>query len=354
MVNKSKKIKVLIVDDSAVIRKALSRIFAETKDIEVVGSAMDPYIARDKIIRLKPDVMTLDIEMPKMDGLSFLAKLMQHHPIPTVIVSSLTTKNSSLALKAFELGAVEVIGKPVIDITKELHESGTKIIDSVRAAHKTNLHPIKSNSSKKNNPVEPIKKLDKTTHQILAIASSTGGIEALTYLMPRLPADIPGTLIAQHMPPVFSKNFSQRLNELCEFEVSEAKGGETVIPGRVLIAPGDFHMTVVRRGGSYVTKLDQRPPVHSVRPSADVLFDSVAEWVGKNAIGLVLTGMGIDGAAGLKNMRSEGSFNIAQSKYSCVVYGMPKEAIEIDAIHTVADLENIPEILISQFNKRKI
>lgn len=359
--NTQPKVRVLIVDDSAVIRTLLTKILSSDPGIEVVGTAPDPYVARDKLVQLQPDVMTLDIEMPKMDGITFLGKVMEHFPVRTVVFSSLSIERSEVALKCLELGAIDVIAKPAIDVTKEITEFKNELINRIKMVAKSKLPEKKAPKLKlaSQGLVTPKKiqstgALLKTTHQVLAIASSTGGTEALKVVLAGMPADIPGTVIVQHMPAVFTKTYAKHLNELYPFEVKEAEDGDKVLPGRVLLAPGDFHMEIYRSGGYYHVKLNQAPPMHGVRPAADILMKSVAHHVGANAIGLVLTGMGKDGAAGLAEMKRAGSYNVAQNEETCVVFGMPKVAIETGAIDKVLPLDKIAEELMKQMSLREV
>ncbi|MEK6772390.1 MAG: chemotaxis response regulator protein-glutamate methylesterase [Bdellovibrionota bacterium] len=352
----NKKIRVLIVDDSSVIRTLLTKVLSSDPDIEVVGTAPDPYFARDKLITLKPDVMTLDIEMPKMDGITFLGKVMQSSPVRTLIFSSLSTKNSLSAMKAIEAGAIDVMAKPAIDVTKGLSLLAAEITAKVKMVARANLvtnqkvfHAEIANKQKLSALA-----LQKTTHQIIAIASSTGGTEALKEVLPYLPEDLPGTVIVQHMPPVFTKTYAECLDRICPFEVKEAEHGDRVIPGRVLIAPGNFHMELTRSGAYYSVKLHQEPSIHGVRPAADYLMKSVAKYAGSNAVGVVLTGMGKDGAEGLLAMKNAGSYNIAQDEKSCIVYGMPKAAVDINAVHRVLSLEKIAADIIVQIKDRAV
>lgn len=349
------KIKVLIVDDSAVIRKFLEKIFSMAPDMEVVGTASDPYIARDKLVQLKPDVMTLDIEMPRMDGISFLEKVMQHFPTRTVIFSSLAKTGSETYFKALEAGAIEIIEKPAIDVGDGLNRIANYILDKIRAVAKAKISPIKP-VVKSNGPVQKVQTtaLAQTTHQLLAIASSTGGTEALKVLLSNMPANIPGTLIVQHMPPGFTKSFSENLNNMFPFEVREAQNGDQVMPGRVLIAPGNYHMEIYRSGAYYYVKLHQEAPMHNVRPAADYLLKSVAKFVGKNAVGIVLTGMGKDGAEGLLEMKKAGAFTIAQNEETCVVFGMPQAAIAIGAIDSVQPLDKIAAHALAKISQRSV
>lgn len=348
----SQKIKVLVVDDSAVIRKLLSKIISSCEDMELVGAAPDPFAARELIVKHSPDVMTLDLEMPKMDGLSFLQRVMTHLPIRTLIISSLAKEGSEIALRAFELGAIDVIEKPSLEVSKTIESMTEKIASKIRMASKAKLQKL--------NPISPIvnKKspllLDKTTHQILAIASSTGGTEALKVVLKGLPADLPGTVIVQHMPEKFTKTYADSLNKLFPFDVKEAEENDKVVPGRVLIAPGNFHMEIVRNGAYYHVKLNQNPTLHGVRPAADYLMKSVAKFAGANSIGVVLTGMGKDGAEGLLEMKKSGAYTISQSEKTCVVYGMPQAAENLGAVEMVLDLDKISEELCAQFKKKAV
>lgn len=352
------KIRVLIVDDSAVIRTMLQKILSSDPDIEVVGTAPDPYVGREKLVALKPDVMILDIEMPRMDGITFLTKVMEHFPTRTIIFSSLSLERSEVALKCLEVGAIDTMAKPAIDVTKGVLNFKNELVEKVKMVANSKL-PKKSAG-----PARPLLSkslakpatgaLLKTTHQILAIASSTGGTEALKVVLAGLPADIPGTVIVQHMPAVFTKTYAEHLNTMFPFEVKEAEDGDKVLPGRVLIAPGDYHMEIVRSGGYYNVKLHQQPAMHGVRPAADYLLKSVAHYAGSNAVGIVLTGMGKDGAMGLLEMKKAGSFNIAQNEETCVVYGMPKVAIESGAIDKISPLDGIAGEILKQMDQRKV
>lgn len=350
------KIRVLVVDDSSVIRTLLSSILARDPEIEVVGTAVDPYEAREKLVQLKPDVMTLDVEMPRMDGITFLEKVMQHMPTRTIIISSLSTKGAETSLRALEVGAVDVLAKPALDVTKSLNSMASELINRVKAVAKARMPSVRVFGALPPAPRKSIatSALAKTTHQILAFASSTGGTEALKRVLPLLPHDLPGTLIVQHMPPVFTKTYADALQKICPFEVKEAEEGDRVHPGRVLIAPGNYHMELIRKGAYYYVTLHQKDPVHGVRPAADYLMESVAKVAGANAVGVVLTGMGRDGAKGLAAMKKAGSFNIAQDEDSCIVFGMPKEAIEAGAIHCVLSLDKIAGALIEQFRAREV
>ena len=351
-------IKVLVIDDSALVRKLLTKELGRQKDIEVVGSAINPYVARKKIAELKPDVLTLDLEMPRMDGLSFLSKVMKHHPMPVVVVSSLTPKNSENALTALRLGAVDVICKPGSAYsTKEISQ---KIIKAVRAASKAN---VKSGSRKLKKSKEPIQinknasdkaRLKQTTKKLIAVGASTGGTKALEEILPSLPPRLPGMVIVQHMPPVFTKSFAERLDTVCQVNVKEAENGDWVQPGQILIAPGNYHMLVQKKGAKYYTKIKQGPPVHHHRPSVDVMFNSVADAAGINATGVILTGMGADGAKGLKKMREQGAHTIGQNEETCVVYGMPKKAYEMDAVVETLPLPKIAEAIVSRTKEQLV
>ncbi|MCX8118305.1 MAG: chemotaxis response regulator protein-glutamate methylesterase [Desulfobacterota bacterium] len=341
------KIKVLIVDDSAIVRKIFTEDLSKEPDLEIVGTAPDPFVARDKIVRLKPDVVLLDVEMPKMDGLTFLKKLMHYYPLPVIIVSSLTPKGSQLALEAMECGAVEVLSKPggpysVGDMSLQLKEK-------IRAAVKVRLDRFRGNSQDPS-PLPAPKILTETTQKLIAIGASTGGTEALKEILTRLPLNIPGILIVQHMPAQFTKAFAERLNGLCEIEVREARDGDSVLNGQALIAPGNFHMVLRRSGARYYVTIKDGPMVHHQRPAVDVLFNSVAQYAGGNAIGVLLTGMGADGAQGMLKMKEAGARTIAQDEESCVVFGMPKEAIKLNAVDRVVPLARIPEEIVQMVN----
>lgn len=348
-------IKVLVVDDSALVRKLLTKELNKQSDIEVVGTALNPYVARDKIAKLKPDVLTLDLEMPRMDGLSFLSKLMKHHPLPVVVVSSLTPKNSENALTALRLGAVDVICKPGSAYSTQ--EISREIIQAVRAASiasfEKTINP--ENEKKPNiNGSLPKARLTKTTKKIIAVGSSTGGTKALEVILPNLPPSLPGMVIVQHMPPVFTKSFADRLNKVCHVEVKEAEDGDWIRPGQVLLAPGNYHMLVEKSGAKYYIKIKKGPPVHHHRPSVDVLFNSVAKAAGVNATGVILTGMGADGAKGLLAMKNKGAHTIGQDESSCVVYGMPKVAYEMGAVSEALPLSKIANAIVGDAKEKAV
>lgn len=335
-------IRVLIVDDSSIVRQALRRGLEAQTGIEVVGTAPDPYIARDKIINLRPDVITLDIEMPRMDGLTFLRKLMKYHPVPTIIVRSLAPAGCETAMACLEAGAVDVVAKPgeaytVGDMTAQLAEL-------IRAAAKVNVGDAKARQTNAAARPKPIgNAMIETTHKVIALGASTGGTEALRTVLEALPAQVPGIIMTQHMPAGFTKSFAERLNGLCEIEVREAKDGDAVVPGVALLAPGNFHMRLARDGARYIVRVASGPLVCRHRPSVEVLFESTADFAGRNAIGVIMTGMGYDGANGLLSMRNAGAVTVAQDEASCVVFGMPREAIERGAAMIVSPLENIAD-----------
>jgi len=336
-----KTIKVLIVDDSAVVRKILSQQLALDPGIEVVGTAPDPYIARDKILSLKPDVLTLDVEMPRMDGITFLRKLIKHYPLPVIVVSSLTPQGGDVALEALDAGAVDVLCKP--GTAYSVGDMSGDLIYKIKAAARVHLKSISKCSEKKD--IAQKLSLTKTTDKIIAIGASTGGVEALTQVLTAMPANGPGTLVVQHMPANFTAAFARRLNDLCAVEVKEAQENDRVFSGRVLVAPGGEHMVLRRSGARYYVTLKDGPSVYHQKPSVEVLFQSVAQYAGANAIGVILTGMGADGAQGLLEMKNQGAHTIAQDEASCVVFGMPKEAIQIDAAEKIVPLDKVTETI---------
>jgi two-component system chemotaxis response regulator CheB len=348
-----KQIKVLIVDDSAIVRKIFSQELSKHADISVIGVAPDPYVARDKIVSLKPDVITLDIEMPRMDGLSFLRKLMKYHPVPTIIVSSLTQGNSEMVLEAMEYGAVEVLAKP--GGSYAVGDMSEQLVEKIRAAANVRMcippSPSSGPAMEKIDPEVGLA-LKRSTHKVIAIGASTGGTEAIKSVLTEMPAGSPGIVIVQHMPPRFTTAFANRLNGLCTLEVREAKDGDAVLPGTVLIAPGNFHMLLKRVGGTYYVEVKSGPLVFHQRPSVDVLFLSVARFAGANALGVIMTGMGRDGAAGLLEMKKAGAYTLAQDEASCVVFGMPKEAIRMGGVESVVPLSDIPRFLIKGLNSK--
>lgn len=344
-------IKVLVIDDSAMIRKVFSSELEKDPEIEVVGTAPDPIVGRDKIVQLRPDVITLDIEMPRMDGLTFLEKLMTHYPMPVVVVSSLAKKGGDVALRAMELGAVEVISKP--GSAYSVGDMSEQLIEKVKAASKVKVFkkPDSRHAFNTEHPVTPTAlSMVKTTNKIVAIGASTGGTDALREVISKFPANFPPTVVVQHMPANFTKAFADRLNQLCEVEVKEAVDGEYLSVGKVLIAPGNKHMEIRRSGANYYVALIDGPMMFHQRPAVEILFNSVAKYAGKNAIGVILTGMGKDGAVGLLNMRQAGANTIAQDEKSCIVFGMPKEAIDVGAAQVIKPLQSITQTILDFCN----
>ncbi len=336
------KTKVLIVDDSAVMRQILKQILSEDASIEVVGVASDPLLAREKVLRLQPDVLTLDVEMPRMDGLTFLEKLMRAHPMPVVMISSLTERGCQTTVRALELGAVDFVSKPKIDVADGTIQLAGEIIEKVKAAAKAKIIGLRKKiSGGTPRPLAP-HALIRSTHQVIAIGASTGGTEALRDVLEPLPPDSPGIVIVQHMPEKFTRSFADRLDSLCRVRVKEAEDGDRILPGHALIAPGNYHMEVLRSGADYRVRVFSGEPVNRHRPSVDVLFRSCARYLGSNAVGVILTGMGADGARGLLEMREAGARTVAQDEASCVVFGMPKEAIALGAAEETLPLSQIP------------
>jgi two-component system, chemotaxis family, protein-glutamate methylesterase/glutaminase len=344
MTNTGRRIKVLVVDDSAIVRKILTETISVEQDMEVVGTAPDPYIARDKILSLQPDVLTLDIEMPRMDGLTFLKKLMQYHPMPVIVISSLGHSSCEASMEALRCGAVEVLAKPGGPYS--IGELRTSLTSKLRAAANARIH--KPSLIPPAPPLHPQAPPQGGFREdaLIAIGASTGGTEAIRAVLTQLPANTPGIVITQHIPAVFSAAFAKRLNQLCAIEVKEACNGDEIRVGRALIAPGNFHMIVQRSGDKYRVQVQDGPQVCYQRPSVDVMFSSVAEAARADAVGVLLTGMGADGAQGLLRMKRAGAKTIAQDEESCVVYGMPREAVKIGAADHVSPLSVIPnEIL---------
>ena len=356
-----KKIKVLVVDDSAIVRNALVEIYNSDPMIEVMGTASDPYIAAKKIQKEVPDVISLDIEMPRMDGLTFLKKIMSQHPIPVVVISSLTERGTKTALKALEYGAVEIILKPQFNSKTAIEESKIKLCDIIKAAAVSRLR-------RKRNIAEPMKvepklsadavipktrtySLPQSTDIIISVGASTGGTEALRVFLEAMPVDVPGIVIVQHMPEHFTRSFADRLNELCKISVKEAEDGDAVMQGRALIAPGNKHTLLRRSGARYYVEVKDGPLVNRHRPSVDVLFRSTAVYAGSNAVGVIMTGMGDDGAKGLLEMKEAGAKTIAQDEASCIVFGMPKEAIKLGAANYTLSLDKIANQVLSLAKK---
>lgn len=353
-----KKIKVLIIDDSAMVRQTLTEILSSDKDIEVIGIASDPYIAAKKMRDEAPDVITLDVEMPRMDGLTFLQKIMSQHPLPVVICSSLTVNRSETTIKVMEYGAVEIIQKPTLGTKEFLRESKIQICDCIKAAAIAKLKKIA-----KRKEIQPKltadavlakatnKAMVKTTEKVITVGASTGGTEALRTLFEGLPMDCPGIVVVQHMPENFTTAFAKRLDALCLPSIKEAKNNDTVLRGQVLIAPGNHHMLLKRSGARYYVEIREGPLVSRHRPSVDVLFRSAARYAGKNAIGVIMTGMGDDGAKGLLEMKERGAYTIAQDEATSVVFGMPQEAIKLNAVDKTLPLNKICNAIIKEASK---
>ncbi|AKU94043.1 Chemotaxis response regulator protein-glutamate methylesterase CheB [Labilithrix luteola] len=347
------KLRVLVVDDSALMRQLITTVLSSDPEIEVVGSAPDPIAARAKLGTLNPDVITLDVEMPKMDGLAFLEQLMQTRPTPVVMVSSLTERGCEITLRALELGAVDFVTKPKIDMTRGTIGLASELVTKVKNAGRARVRPVARRPAATRPggaPLAPSPAIGskfRTTERIVVIGSSTGGTEALREILTALPPDAPPIVIVQHMPPVFTRQFAQRLDGLCRVRVKEAVGGEALVQGHVLIAPGgDKHLEIVRSGASYGVQLLDAPPVGHHRPSVDILFDSCARAAGPNATGVILTGMGGDGARGMLAMRRAGATTLAEDESTCVVFGMPKEAIACGAVDHVVPLDRMAAALL--------
>lgn len=331
-------VRVLIVDDSSIVRQVLTRELSRVRGIEVVGTAPDPYVARDKIVALKPDVLTLDIEMPRMDGLSFLKRIMKYHPMPVIIVSSLTARGTETAMACLEAGAIDVVCKP--DASYSVGDLANGLGTLILGASRVKLRQPAVVSAKPI-PAPFSAALIETTNKVVAIGASTGGTEALRVVLTALPKQSPGILITQHMPAGFTKSLAERLDNLCETEVREAENGDWVVPGLALIAPGNRHMKLARDGARYIVNITDGPRVLRHRPSVEVLFESTARYAASNAMGIIMTGMGNDGARGLLTMRRSGAFTVAQDEASCIVFGMPKEAIALDAVDVISPLDAI-------------
>ena len=365
------KTKVLVVDDSALIRKLLSQIVNAQSDMVAVGAAPDPLVARDMIKELEPDVLTLDIEMPKMDGLEFLEKLMRLRPMPVVMVSTLTERGAEATMRALELGAVDFVAKPRLDIEKGMAEYAREITDKIRIAARAKLRiarsavtgapPTLRNTERlaqlagaAGQPLRPAAGAGRlaSTEKLILIGASTGGTEAIRELLIGMPPDSPGILITQHMPAGFTRSFAERLNKCCDLAVKEAEDGERVLPGHAYIAPGSHHLLLRKSGANYITALSDGPPVNRHRPSVEVLFKSGAEVAGPNIVGVMLTGMGKDGAQAMREMRDAGSWNLVQDEASCVVFGMPREAIAAGAASEVASLKDISGLIIAQLARQ--
>ena len=353
------KTRVVVVDDSALVRGLLAEIIDRQSDMECIGAASDPIVAREMIRNLNPDVITLDIEMPRMDGIDFLQRLMRLRPMPVVMVSTLTERGADVTLRALELGAVDFVAKPRIGVADGLRQLGTDITEKIRIAARARVHRLATPATPPADgaPAKPVAfatanatanaSLGRlSTEKLIFIGASTGGTEATREVLTSLPADCPAVLIAQHMPAGFTQRYAARLNGLCRVRVAEAQDGERVLPGHAYIAPGGFHLSVARSGSNYIARVQDGAPVNRHKPSVEVLFDSAARVVGRNALGVMLTGMGADGAKALRAMRDAGSWNIVQDEATCVVYGMPREAIAHGAAHEVLPLPQIaPRLL---------
>jgi two-component system chemotaxis response regulator CheB len=345
-----KEIRVLIVDDSALVRSLLTEIINEEPGMRAIGAAPDPLVAREMIRNLDPDVITLDIEMPRMDGLDFLEKLMRLRPMPVLMISTLTERGSDATLRALELGAVDFIPKPRIGIASGIREYSAQITEKIRVAAAARPRRASAPPKAEAAPLHTAPLRIGSTEKVIVIGASTGGTEAIKDVLVQLPFDAPAVLVTQHMPEAFTRSFAARLDSLCRITVKEAESGERVLPGHAYIAPGHSHLLLKRSGANYVTHLSQSEPVNRHRPSVDVLFRSAAECAAKNAIAIILTGMGRDGAAGMLELHRAGAYTYAQDEQSCVVFGMPKEAINLGAADEVLPLQDIPPAVIARLN----
>lgn len=344
-------INVLVVDDSAMVRQFLKHLIDQAEGMTCAGTARDAYEARDKVNQLAPDVITLDIEMPRMDGLTFLQKLMRARPTPVVMISTLTEKGAEATLRAMELGAVDFIPKPKLDIRSGLADYETEIIHAIQSASLARLRSTRTVTPPKKGDIEELSTL-ASTEKIIALGASTGGTEALKTILEPLPASMPAIVMTQHMPSGFTRSFAARLNGICAITVKEAEHGERILPGRAYLAPGDWHMQIIRSGANYVVQLSQEPPVNRHRPSVDVLFLSLAQSAGQNATAVLLTGMGRDGAAGLQKLKSVGAVTVAQDEETSLVYGMPKAAIDMGVVDAIVPLDRVPEHLVEWARKK--
>ncbi len=350
-----KKIKVLIIDDSALVRDILTKGLSADSGLEVVGAAPDVFAGRDMIVKFKPDVLTLDIEMPRMDGVEFLRRLMPQYPIPVVVVSSLTQKGKTITIQALEAGAVDFVPKPATDVARGLNDMMIELRTKIKIARSANVSHWKNKRFEKPRQIGSAgaKALSESTDKVIAIGASTGGTEAIRRVITQLPPTTPGIVIVQHMPRGFTKTFADRLNELSLMQVKEAEDGDRIMTGRVLIAPGDYHMKVERSGGYYIIRIVEGEKVNGHRPSVDVMMYSVAEHVASNAYGVILTGMGGDGARGLRAMKDAGSYNIGQDEKTCVVYGMPKVAQDLGGVDRQLPIDEIANALV-RLNSKKV
>ncbi len=355
-------IKVMIVDDSAVVRQVLSATLGEDRAIEVIGAVVDPLFALERMKACWPDVIVLDVEMPRMDGITFLRKIMAERPTPVVICSTLTEKGSETALQALSAGAVCVVSKPKMGLKQFLIDSSDDLVSAVKVAARAKVRRLMAAGQSIPAPTAPKLSADailpsgtamaQTTETVVAIGTSTGGTQALEAVLRALPRVSPGIVVVQHMPEKFTGAFAQRLDTVCEVEVREARHGDRVVPGRVLIAPGGRHMLLKRSGAQYVVDVVDGPPVSRHRPSVDVLFRSVARFAGRNAVGIIMTGMGDDGARGMKEMHDAGAWTVAQDEATCVVYGMPKEAVKLGAVDRILPLQDIPSAILGRISRK--
>ena len=354
-------IKVLIVDDSALIRALLKEIIQQDPELQLVGQAPDAYVARDLIKQLNPDVITLDIEMPKMDGIDFLGRIMRLRPMPVVMISTLTERGAEVTMRALELGAIDFVAKPRVGVANGLQELASQIVDKIRVAAVAQVHRLPvvphgvaaaasagAKPAAPRAPAAPSLLGRISTEKIIAIGASTGGTEAIREVLTHLPADCPAIVITQHMPPGFTTSFAARLNSLCQMTVKEATHGERLLPGHAYIAPGGKHFSITRSGANYVAVVDDAPPVNRHKPSVEVLFKSVSASAGRNAYGIMLTGMGADGATAMREMRDAGSYNLVQDESTCIVFGMPREAIAHGAADEVLPLPQIAHALLTK------
>lgn len=353
------KIRVIVVDDSALVRSLLAEIINRQPDMQCIGTANDPLIAREMIRELNPDVITLDVEMPRMDGIDFLSRLMRLRPMPVVMISTLTDKGAEVTLKALELGAIDFVAKPRIGLAGGLNELASQIVEKIRIAASVQVRrsatsvPVVPVAGGATQPAQPavISLARVSTEKLICIGASTGGTEAIKEILIRLPADSPGIVITQHMPPGFTTSFAARLNSLCRMTVKEASHGERILPGHAYIAPGGKQFRVDRSGANYVAIVEDAEPVNRHRPSVEVLFKSAAKAAGRNAYAIMLTGMGNDGAKAMREMKDQGSYNYVQDEASCVVFGMPREAIQCGAAHEVLPLEQIAPALLARLGE---
>jgi two-component system chemotaxis response regulator CheB len=354
-----KKTSVLVVDDSALVRSLLTELINQQPDMHCIGAANDPFVAREMIRELNPDVITLDVEMPRMDGLEFLSRLMRLRPMPVVMVSTLTQQGAEVTLKALELGAVDFVAKPRIGVASGIKELGEQITDKIRIAARARVRRLASvpaqagvRSATASAPHGALALGRMSTEKVIFIGASTGGTEAIREVLVPLPADMPAIAITQHMPPGFTTSFAARLNSLCRITVKEAVDRERLLPGHAYLAPGGMHFWVDRDGANYIARVANGEPVNRHRPSVEVLFQSAANAVGPNALGIMLTGMGADGAKAMRLMKDRGSYNYAQDEASCVVFGMPREAIQADAVQEVLPLSEIAPAILARLHKQ--